>query len=118
MEASRRLFCGMREAEVRRKREVGRARRRGRSIGRDPPHPLIPSHVPDHVGRRAAVEVLPDGVVVHGRGQRHKHVPDGVGEGDDAVAFEEKHAQTVDQPPPRQLLETVCVVLGKIGENV
>lgn len=63
------------------------------------------------VGGGGLVEVLPDGVVVHGRGQRHKHVPDGVGEGDDAVALEEEDAQAVDEPAVGQLVEAVGVAL-------
>lgn len=61
------------------------------------------------VGRR--VQIFPDGVIVHGGSQRHKHVPDGVGERDDAIALEEEDASAVDQATARQLLETIGVVL-------
>lgn len=59
------------------------------------------------------VEVFPDGVVVHGRSQRHKHVPDGVGEGDDAVALEEEHTEAVDESTAGQLLKALCVALHR-----
>ena len=61
---------------------------------------------------------LPDGVVVHGGRQRHEHVPDGVGEGDDAVRLEEDHAQAVDEAPERQLHHTLRVALREGGEEV
>ena len=57
------------------------------------------------------VEVFPDGVVVYGRSQRHEHVPDGVGEGDDAVALEEEHAEDIDEAAARQLLHALRVAL-------
>ncbi|MEQ2199979.1 hypothetical protein XENOCAPTIV_018802, partial [Xenoophorus captivus] len=59
----------------------------------------------------SVVQVLPDGVVVHGRSQRHEHVPDGVGERDDAVTLEEEHAEAVDESSTRQLVQTVRVAL-------
>lgn len=58
--------------------------------------PRLWSRLQEGVGAGGLVEVFPDGVVVHGRSQRHEHVPDGVGEGDDAVALEEEHAEAVD----------------------
>lgn len=67
-----------------------------------------PAGVPA-VGRR--VQILPDGVVVHGGRQRHKDVPDGVGEGDDAVALEEDDAGAVDAAAVQQLPEALGVVL-------
>lgn len=69
------------------------------------------SRLREGVGAGGLVEVFPDGVVVHGRGQRHKHVPDGVGEGDDAVALEEEDAQAVDESAAGQLVEAVGVAL-------
>lgn len=63
------------------------------------------------LGAGRLVQVLPDGVVVHGRSQRHEHVPDGVGEGDNAVALEEEDAEAVDESAIRQLVETVRVAL-------
>lgn len=69
--------------------------------------------VEEGLGAGGLVEVLPDGVVVHGGSQRHEHVPDGVGEGDDAVALEEEHAQAVDEAAVRQLVKTVGVALQK-----
>lgn len=62
------------------------------------------------------VQVFPDGVVVHGGSQRHEHVPDGVGEGDDAITLEEEDAEAVDETAARQLLETLGVVLEESGE--
>lgn len=69
------------------------------------------SQLEEGVGAGGLVEVFPDGVVVHGRGQRHKHVPDGVGEGDDAVTLEEEDAEAVDEPAAGQLVEAVGVAL-------
>lgn len=63
------------------------------------------------LGAGSLVQVLPDGVVVHGGRQCHEHVPDGVGEGDDAVALEEDDAEAVDEAAARQLVEPVSVVL-------
>lgn len=48
---------------------------------------------------------------MHGCGQRHEHVPDGVGEGDDAIAFEEENTEAVDEAATGQLLETISVTL-------
>lgn len=48
---------------------------------------------------------------MHGGSQRHEDVPDGVGEGDDAVALEEEDAEAVDEAAARQLLEALGVVL-------
>lgn len=58
------------------------------------------------------VQVPPDGVVVHGRRQRHEDVPDGVGERDHAVTLEEEHAGAVDEAAARQLLQPLRVALG------
>lgn len=55
------------------------------------------SRVEEGVGAGSPVEVFPDGVVVYGRSQRHKHVPDGVGEGDDTVALEKEYTEAVDE---------------------
>lgn len=41
----------------------------------------------------------------------HKEVPDGVGEGDAAIAFEEDHAQAVGNPASHQLWEAVPIGL-------
>lgn len=54
---------------------------------------------------------------MHGRGQRHKHVPDGVGEGDDAVALEEEDAEAVDEPAAGQLVEAVGVALQETRQE-
>jgi len=85
-----------------------------------PPPPTAPwSQLEEGVRAAGLVQVLPDGVVVHGGGQRHEHVPDGVGEGDDAVALEEEHAKAVEEAAARQLLEAVRVVLrGRGGGGV
>lgn len=69
------------------------------------------SRVEEGVGAGSLVEVFPDGVVVHGGSQRHEHVPDGVGEGDDAVALEEEHAEAVDESSTGQLMEPLSVAL-------
>lgn len=69
------------------------------------------SRVEEGLGAGGLVEVFPDGVVVHGRSQRHKHVPDGVGEGDDAVALEEEHTEAVDESSTGQLEKTLGVAL-------
>lgn len=71
------------------------------------------SRIEEGVGAGSGVEVFPDGVVVHRRRQRHKHVPDGVREGDDAVALEEEHAEAVDEPSAGHLEKTVGVALHK-----
>lgn len=72
---------------------------------------LYISQVTDYVCR-TPVQVLPDGVVMHGGRGGHEEVPDGVGEGDDAVALEENHPQTVDQAAPGHLLKSVRVAHG------
>lgn len=64
-------------------------------------------------GAGRVVQVLPDGVVMHGGSQSHKHVPDGVSKGDDAVALEEEYAEAVDESSTRQLLQAVRVALEK-----
>lgn len=58
------------------------------------------------------VEVPPDGIVVDASSSGHEEVPDGVGEGDAAVALEEHHAQAVEEPTSHQLQETIPVGLG------
>lgn len=68
------------------------------------------------LGRR--VQVLPDGVIMHGGSQRHEDVPDGVGEGDDAIALEEEDAEAVNETAARQLLETLRVVLQEGGRTI
>lgn len=73
---------------------------RGRAIG-----PSLAGHRLD----RTLVQILPDGVVVHGGSERHKDVPDGVGERDDAVTLEEEDAEAVDEAAARQLLKAVGV---------
>lgn len=75
------------------------------------PPPLRRSRREEGVGAGGLVEVFPDGVVVHGRSQRHEHVPDGVGEGDDAVALEEEHAEAVDESAAGQLMKPLSVAL-------
>lgn len=52
---------------------------------------------------------------MHGSGQRDKDVPDGVGEGDDAVRLEEEHAQAVEEAPEGQLQEALRV--GLVGHT-
>lgn len=82
--------------------------------------PLLPagSELLADVGGRAPVQVLPDGVVVHGRSKGHKDVPDGMGEGNDAVTLEEHHPQAVDEAPPGQLLKPIRVILrGERGKG-
>lgn len=68
------------------------------------------------VGRR--VQVFPDGVIMHSGSQRHEHVPDGVGEGDDAITLEEEDAEAVNETAARQLLETLGVVLQECGRTI
>lgn len=80
--------------------------------GAGPPSSLrLGSRLEEGVYAAGLVEVFPDGVVVHGRSQRHEYVPDGVGEGDAAVALEEEHAEAVDESTAGQLLEALCVAL-------
>lgn len=67
--------------------------------------------MPDEV-RGTAVQVLPNGVVVHGSGCGHKQVPDGMGEWNDAVALEEHNSQAVNQAPTGKLLKSVSVILS------
>lgn len=74
------------------------------------PHPQW-SQVEKGVGAWSFVEVFPDGVVVHGCSQRHKHMPDGVGKGDDTVALEEEHTETVDESTTGQLVKPLSVAL-------
>ena len=69
------------------------------------------SRVEEGLGTGSLVEVFPDGVVVHGRSQRHENMPDGVGKGDDAIALEEKHADAVDESSIGQLTKTLSVAL-------
>lgn len=61
--------------------------------------------------RAGPVEVPPDGIVVDPSPDGHEEVPDGVGKGDAAVAFEEDHAQAVGEPTGHQLREAVPVGL-------
>lgn len=77
--------------------------------GREAPCPGSRSRVEEGVGAGSIVEVLPDGVVVHCRRQRHEHVPDGVGEWDDAIALEEEDTEAVDESSTGQLAKPVCV---------
>ena len=51
------------------------------------------------------IEVLPDGIVVYGCPHSHKQVPNGMGERDDAVAFEEDHPKTVAGPAHQELAQ-------------
>ena len=53
---------------------------------------------------------------MHGRSQRHKHVPDGVGERYHPVRLEEEHPQAVDQAAARQLMQALRVALPKEEE--
>jgi len=46
----------------------------------------------------------------------HEEVPDGMGEGDAAIAFEEDHAQAVEESTGHQLREAVPVGLGASRE--
>lgn len=71
------------------------------------------SGLEEGLGAGSVVQVPPDGVVVHGGRQRHEHVPDGVGEGDDAVALEEEDAEAVDESSTRQLLQALRVALQR-----
>lgn len=57
-----------------------------------------------------SVQVLPDGIVVHGSCCGHKQVPDGMGEGDDAITLEEHNSQAVNQAPTGELLKAVGVI--------
>lgn len=50
---------------------------------------------------------------MHGGSQRHKHVPDGVSKGDDAVALEEEHAEAVDESSAGQLVKPLRVALQR-----
>lgn len=76
-----------------------------------------PLGLPDFLWPRGPVEVFPDGVVVHGCGQGHKHVPNGVGERYHPVRFEEEHPQAVDEATASQLMQTIRVVLP-MGDNM
>lgn len=58
----------------------------------------------DLIGR-LGVEVLPDGVVMYGCSHSYKHVPNGMSERDDAIAFEEDHPQTVAGSAHQQLTQ-------------
>lgn len=57
------------------------------------------------------VEVPPNGIVMDASSNGHKEVPDGVGEGDAAITFEEDHAQAVENPAGHQLWEAIPVGL-------
>lgn len=67
--------------------------------------------------RSRSVEVPPNGVVVDASSDGHKEVPDGVGKGDAAVAFEEDHPQAVEESTSYQLQESVPVGLGASREG-
>lgn len=58
-----------------------------------------------HLVGRFSVQVLPNGVVMHGGSHGHKQVPDGVGKRDDTVTFEEDNPQTVKDAPCQQLIQ-------------
>lgn len=84
--------------------------RRGGGGGGEPASDLrLWSRIEEGVGAGGPVEVFPDSVVVHGRSQRHEHVPDGVGEGDDAVALKEHHTEAVNESTAGQLLKPLSV---------
>lgn len=59
-----------------------------------------------------SVQVLPNGVVVHGSCCGHKQVPDGMGEWDDAITLEEHNSQAVNQAPTGELLKAISVILS------
>lgn len=61
---------------------------------------------------RTSVKVLPNGIVVNSSCCGHKHVPDGMGKGDDSIALEEHHTQTIDQASPGNLLKSISVALS------
>lgn len=63
------------------------------------------------VQRSGPVQVPPDGIVVDASSDGHEEVPDGVGKGDAPVAFEEHHAQAVEEAAEHQLQEAVPVGL-------
>lgn len=62
--------------------------------------------------RSRPVEVPPNGIVVDASSDGHEEVPDGMGEGDATVAFEEDHAQAVGESTGHQLREAIPVGLG------
>lgn len=62
--------------------------------------------------RSRPVEVPPNGIVVDASSDGHEEVPDGMGEGDATVAFEEDHAQAVGESTGHQLWEAIPVGLG------
>lgn len=51
------------------------------------------------------VEVLPDGVVMYGCSHSYKKMPDGMGEWDDAITFEEDNTKTVAGSTDQQLTQ-------------
>lgn len=75
--------------------------------------PWLWSQLEEGIGAGGLVEVFPDGVVVHSRSQRHEDMPDGVGEGDDAITLEEEHTEAVDESTACQLLKPLSVALQK-----
>lgn len=67
---------------------------------------------------RLGVKVLPDGVVVYGCSHGHKQVPNGVSEGDDAVAFEEDNPQRVAGSAEQQLAQPRLFRLAERGDVI
>lgn len=66
----------------------------------------------DLIGR-LGVEVPPDGVVMHGGAYGHEKMPDGVSEGDDAIALEEDDAQAVTGSAHQQFTQSRLLRLQK-----
>lgn len=60
-----------------------------------------------------SIEVLPDSIVVYCCSRRYKHVPDGMSEWNNAITFEEDHAQTVEGPTHQQLVQPRLLRLGR-----
>lgn len=59
------------------------------------------------------IKILPDGVVVNGCPHRHKQVPNGMSEGDDAIAFKKDNPQRVAGAAKQQLIQPRLFRLGE-----
>lgn len=67
---------------------------------------------------RTSVKVLPNGIVMNSSCCGHKYVPDGMGKGNDSIALEEHHTQTIYQASPGNLLKSIGVALSIDKERV
>lgn len=60
---------------------------------------------------RIFVKVLPNSVIMNCSSCGNKQMPNGMSEWNDPITLEENHAHAINQTSPRNLLETIGVVL-------